>query len=226
MPLPIAYDIALRWTRIAWVFVVAAGVLAVGVPLLPAPASPTIDLTPPADPGVPSSQTPDRPDPGAFEDVAWIELDAVMSRVHAVERAADIADAGDPTRPGGVADAGENAQGQPDDDEQQGLPGWRYVGDVELGGRLVAVLSISGAQVFLDEGAEVQGFTVAEVTPTHVVAEGRNGRFRIEREQSQAPAASLRSAPRGAMQSQPNTGDARRVRDERLRMPDQERERR
>ncbi|MFG0275649.1 MAG: hypothetical protein ACF8QF_11375 [Phycisphaerales bacterium] len=217
MPHPIAHETAVRWTRLAWIGVVAAGVVAVGAPLLPAPEV--------REPAVPDAQ-PILAQPGqtgaadesAIPDVAWSELADALEAVHIGERPEQVAIEDDP---GQVEQTQETDPGQTQQAaEQQGLPGWRYVGDVELGGRLVAVLSVSGAQVYLGEGEEAQGFTIAEVEPTHVVAEGRNGRFRIERERP--PQAVLRSAP---MRSNPmrQMEEAQRMRDQRLREPEEQR---
>jgi hypothetical protein len=217
MPHPIAHETAVRWTRLAWIGVVAAAVVAVGAPLLPAPEvrEPVIPDPQPtaAQPGQPGSD-----DEGGIPDVNWSELAVALEAVHTGERPDRMA-AVDPTEtPGQTEQPGETPPEEAT--EQQGLPGWRYVGDVELGGRMIAVLSVSGAQVYLGEGEEAQGFTIAEVEPTHVVAEGRNGRFRIDRER--APQPLLRSAPMGSNPMR-QMEDAQRIRDERLRNLEEQR---
>lgn len=218
MPHPIAHDTAVRWTRLAWIGVVAAAVVAVGAPLLPTPEvrEPVIPDPQPATalPGQPGSE-----DEGGIPDVNWSELAIALEAVHTGQRPEQVASV-DPTElpPGQGDEPDETSPEQAA--EQQGIPGWRYVGDVELGGRMIAVLSVSGAQVYLGEGEEAQGFTIAEVEPTHVVAEGRNGRFRIDRERPPQPL--LRSAP---MRANPmrQMEDAQRLRDERLRNLEEQR---
>lgn len=209
MPLPIAHDTALRWTRFAWVAVVAAAVIAIGAPLLPSPTVEAPSLAPPQLPaGGESASAEGQPQQ---VEVVWTELEGALGAIHSVERPEQAA--GDETEGEQTAEQQDIAQ-TPEAGEQQGLPGWRYVGDVAMGDAVIAVLSVGGAQFFIAQGEEIQGFTIDAIEPDHVIAQGHNGRFRIPRERG--PEAMLRGAARG-MQVRPQPDDAARIREERLR---------
>lgn len=214
--MPLTYDTAVRMSRLAWIGVAAGAVLALGAPLLPAPRVEPVNLT------IPEPEAPQQPETtvqredSPLSEVVWIDLEALMRTIHAVERPEEGEEGEtDPE----IAQGPDDDADEPQDREQQGLPGWRYVGAVRLGGSaFYAVLSIEQQQRFVREGQEVNGFTLLEVTPEFVVAQGVNGRFRIERE---APSAPTLNAAAAGMRA-PDADEAQSLRQRRLRSPEQD----